>query len=46
MLKKVFCTLALVAFVFGAATHTNIPKNLSDTCSRVCCAHNGDMWSN
>ena len=46
MIKKVFGTLALVAFVFGAVSHTNIPKNLADACSYVCCEHDGDGWSN
>ena len=46
MLKKVFVTLAAVAFVFGTVSHTSIPKNLADACSYVCCDHNGDGWDN
>ena len=46
MLKKVFGTLAVLAFVFGAVSHTSIPKNLADACSCVCCDHDGDVWSN
>lgn len=46
MLKKVFGTLAVLAFVFGAVSHTSIPKNLVDACSYVCCEHDGDGWDN
>ena len=46
MFKKVFGTLAALAFVFGAASQTSIPKNLADACSYVCCEHDGDLWPN
>ena len=46
MLKKVFGTLMAVAFVFGAAAQTSIPKNLVNACHYICCEHNGDMWGN
>ena len=46
MLKKVFGTLALVAFVFGAVSQTNIFKNIANACSYICCDHNGDGWPN
>lgn len=46
MLKKVFGTLALVAFAFGVVSQTSIPENLVDGCYFVCCEHDGDVWSN
>ena len=46
MFKKVLSALALVAFVFGATTFTNIPEDLTDTGPCICCDHNGDGWDN
>ena len=46
MFKKVFGILAALAVVFGTASQTNFAKNISDTCSYVCCEHDGDLWSN
>ena len=46
MFKKVFGMLAALAIIFGASSQTNIVKNLSDTCSYVCCEHDGDLWDN
>ena len=46
MFKKVFGTLAALAFVFGAIPHTNIFKGLANVCTSICSCHNGDGWSN
>ena len=46
MFKKVFGTLAALAFVFGGISKINIFKNITNACSYICCDHNGDMWDN
>ena len=46
MFKKIFGTLTLAAFVFGATAQTSIPKNLANVCSYLCCEHDGDGWDN
>ena len=46
MFKKVFGTLAALAFVFGGISKTNIFKNITNACSCICCDHNGDGWDN
>ena len=46
MFKKVFGTLAALAFVFGGISKINIFKNITNACCCICCDHNGDMWDN
>ena len=46
MFKKVCSTLAALAFIFGGFSKINIFKNITNACSYICCAHNGDGWDN
>ena len=46
MLKKTFGIVAVAALIFCGVAQANSDKNMTETDSYVCCAHNGDMWSN
>ena len=46
MLKKTFGIVAVAALIFCGVAQTNSDKNMTVTDSYICCAHNGDMWSN
>nr|DAH98332.1 MAG TPA: hypothetical protein [Caudoviricetes sp.] len=46
MFKKVCCSLAALAFLFGGVSKTKVFQNITNACSCICCDHNGDMWDN
>ena len=46
MLKKTFGIVAVAALIFCGVAQANSDKNMTETDSYVCCAHDGDVWSN
>ena len=46
MLKKTFGIVAVAALIFCGVAQTNSDKNMTETDSYVCCAHDGAGWDN
>ena len=46
MLKKTFGIVAVAALIFCGVAQANADKNMTETDSYVCCAHDGAGWSN
>lgn len=47
MFKKMFGAVAALTFLFGLASQApDVTARATNTCSYICCAHNGAGWDN